>query len=164
MTQNHLALIAAVFVTALTTSAAAAPSTVGNAEVVATVQAVIEAGQSGDMSRLRRQYAPGCIFVDEFAPFLWTGPEAIGNYFASGARMYQQTQHKGDKVTAAPPAFVYVAADSAFVVEPLSGSATVRGRPYASRGAYAFSLARVDGVWRITSQTWTKASETRDPY
>ncbi len=102
--------------------------------------------------------------MDEFAPFFWAGPNAMAGYFASGARMYEQTQHLHDRFTAGPPAFVYVAGDRAFVVEPVKGSASVRGKPYASKGAYALTLARKDGAWKITSQTWTKASESRNPY
>ena len=134
------------------------------AEVAATVDAVLKAGQAGDMQALRDLYAPDCTFIDEFAPFLWSGPHAIDSYFASGFQMYQQTQHMNGKTTLSPPAFVYVAADRALVVEPLSGTATVHGKPYSLQGAYAYTLARIDGRWKITSQTWTKTTENRDPY
>ena len=144
--------------------AAAAPSSAPKAEVMATVDAALDAGQSGDMRKFAEQFAPDCTFIDEFAPFLWTGPNAIGGYLASGGRMYQETQHAAGKMTAGPPAYVYVTGDRAFVVEPVSGTATVRGKPYAQQGSFAFTLARTDGRWRITSQTWTKASESMDPY
>ena len=157
-------LIAALSAMALAGAAAAVPVAGPDPRVVATIQAVIEAGQKGDIASLGRLYAPDCTFVDEFAPFLWTGPGSVSAYFTSGARMYQQTQHKDDRITAGPPAFIYVSDDRAFVVEPLGGTANVGGKPYASRGAYAFSLSRIDGRWMITSQTWTKASESRNPY
>ncbi len=160
---NRLVSIAAATLAALATPAAAQASG-PDPEVMATVHAALGAGLSGDIRRLRDQYAPGCTFIDEFAPFLWAGPNAIDGYFASGARMYQETQHGEGETTVAPPAFIYVSGDRAFVVEPLSGTATVRGRPYAQRGSFAFTLARTDGRWRITSQTWTKASENIDPY
>ena len=149
---------------ALTTPAVAAQSSGPNAEVLATVDAALGAGAAGDIDKLHEQYAPDCAFIDEFAPFLWTGPNAIDHYFASGARMYQETQHGDGKTTFSPPAFVYVSADRAYVVEPLSGTATVRGKPYALQGAFAFTLARIDGRWKITSQTWSKASESLNPY
>ena len=157
-------LIAGFSAMAMAGVAAAAPVAGPDPEVIATIRAVIEAGQKGDIASLGRLYAPDCTFVDEFAPFLWTGPGSVSAYFSSGARMYQQTQHKDDRITAGRPAFVYVSNDRAFVVEPLGGTAKVGGKPYASRGAYAFSLSRIDGRWMITSQTWTKASESRNPY
>ena len=145
-------------------TAAAGQAARPDPEVVATVQAAMEAARKADMAGLARQYASDVTFVDEFAPFFWSGPNAMASYFASGARMYQETQHLHDRFTAGPPAFVYVAGDRAFVVEPVRGSASVGGKPYASKGAYALTLARVDGAWKITSQTWTKASESRNPY
>ena len=165
MTRNHIASIAAAIVATLAASAAAAAQASGpDPQVMATVQASLEAGQTGDIGKLRDQYAPDCTFVDEFAPFLWQGPHAIDGYFASGYRMYQETQHKDGKITVLPPAFVYVSGDRAFVVEPLTGTSMVRGRPYSERGSFAFTLVRLDGRWKITSQTWTKASESMNPY
>ena len=164
MTRTRLVSIAAAILAALATPAVAAQVSGPDPQVMATVDAALGAGLSGDIGKLRDQYAPGCTFIDEFAPFLWTGPNAIDGYLASGARMYQETRHADGKTTIEPPAFVYVSGDRAFVVEPLSGTATVRGRPYAQRGSFAFTLARTDGRWRITSQTWTKASESLDPY
>ena len=149
---------------ALGSRAFAAQTSGPNAEVLATVAAALDAGQSGDMRRLRDQYAPDCTFIDEFAPFFWAGPNAIDGYLASGARMYQQTQHGDGKTTVEPAAFVYASGDRAFVVEPLSGTATVRGQPYAVRGAFTYTLTRIGGRWKITSQTWTKTSESMNPY
>jgi ketosteroid isomerase-like protein len=163
MTANRMLLIALASMT-LTTPAVAAQISDPNAEVQATVDAALAAGVSGDMGRMREQYAPDCAFIDEFAPFFWSGPGALDAYLASGFRMYQETRHAGGKTTLSPPAFVYVSGDRAFVVEPLSGTAIVRGKPYAQRGSFAFALARTDGRWKIISQTWTKASESFSPY
>jgi ketosteroid isomerase-like protein len=135
-----------------------------NADVTATIDAAMNAGMAGDMTRMRAQYSPDCVFVDEFEPFFWSGPGALDAYLMSGGRMYQETQHIPGKTNYSPPPYVYVSGDSAFVVEPVSGGGTVRGKPYALKGAFAFSLRRTDGRWKITSQTWTKASETFDPY
>jgi ketosteroid isomerase-like protein len=164
MTGYRFVLIGFASLTALTGQAVAAQSSGSNAEVLATVDAALGAMTSGDIGSLRDQYAPDCTFIDEFAPFLWSGPNAMNGYLASGFRMYQETQHRDDKTTVSPPAFVYVSGDRAFVVEPLSGTATVRGKAYQSQGAFAFTLARTDGRWKITSQTWTKSSENMNPY
>ena len=164
MAPNRLVSIAATVVAAMTTPALAGQISGSDPSVMATVTAALDAGQSGDIRTLRDQYAPGCVFIDEFAPFLWDGPNAIDGYFASGARMYRETQHQDGKTTIKPPSFIYVSGDRAFVVEPLSGTATVRGAPYVQQGSFAFTLARAEGRWRITSQTWTKANESGNPY
>ena len=160
----RLVLMVAASMAALTTRAGAAQTSGPNPQVMATIDAALAAGQSGDIRRLRDQYVPDCTFIDEFAPFLWTGPNAVDGYFASGARMYQETQHGDGKTTVSPPAFVYVSGDRAFVVEPLSGTATVRGKPYSEQGSFAYTLIRIDGRWKITSQTWTKTQESMNPY
>ncbi len=160
----RLILSAAAAIAVVTAQAQAAQTSGPNAEVTAVVDAAMAAGMAGDMPRLIAQYAPGCAFVDEFAPFFWSGPSAIQDYFAAGGRMYQETQHKDDKPVFSPPSYVYVSGDRAFVVEKVRGTATVRGKPYAQAGAYAFTLARIGGRWKISSQTWTKAHETMNPY
>ncbi len=132
--------------------------------VMATVEAALAAGTAGDVERMRSAYAADCAFIDEFEPFYWRGPGALDAWLASGARMYQQTGRRDGRVTVSPPAFVYVSGDRAFVVEPLAGRATMNGRPYAQAGRFAFTLARIEGRWKITSQTWTKARESWDPY
>jgi ketosteroid isomerase-like protein len=160
----HLFLIATASMAVLTTPAGAAQTSGPNAEVMATVSAALKAAASGDIPRLRDQYAPDVAFTDEFAPFFWSGPGAIDGYFISGGRMYQETQHRDGKTTINPPAYVYVSGDRAFVVEAVSATATVRGKPYRQNGSFAFVLARTAGRWKIISQTWTKTDETMNPY
>jgi ketosteroid isomerase-like protein len=152
------------FAAALAAPASAAQTRGPEAEVTAVVDAALSAPLQGDMARFRDQYAPDCVFVDEFAPFLWTGPNALDRWLTSGGQMYQETEHRDGKAAFGPPLYVYVRGDRAFVVEPVKGEATIRGKPYAQQGAFAFSLARTGGRWKITSQTWTKASETMNPY
>jgi ketosteroid isomerase-like protein len=161
---NRVILVAAASLAVITARAEAAQTAGPNPEVTATVDAAFRAMDSGDIKTLREQYAPDCVFVDEFEPFLWTGPGAIDGYFAAGGRMYQETQHQPGKTTSGPAAFVYVSGDRAFVVEPVSGTGLVHGKPYSQTGAFAFTLARIDGRWKITSQTWTKTRETMNPY
>lgn len=159
----HLVLAAAASL-ALAAPALAAQTSGPDPDVLTTVDAALQAGVAGDMPRMLDQYAPDCTFVDEFAPFLWSGPNAIQAWLASGARMYQETRHGDGKTTFSPPSFVYESGERAFVIEPLGGTATVRGKPYAVQGAFTFTLARIDGRWKITSQTWTKTSESLNPY
>ena len=160
----RLTLIAAASIAVLAARAEAAQAGGPNPEVEATVDAALRAAMVGDIPKLVAAYAPGCVFVDEFAPFFWSGPDAMRDYFTAGGRMYQETQHRDDKPVFSPASYVYVSGDHAFVVEKVSGTATVRGKPYAEEGAFAFSLARIDGRWKITSQTWTKSRENLNPY
>jgi hypothetical protein len=158
-------IVPAIAVAMLLAAPAGAAQTSGpNAEIATVIDTAMKAGMAGDVAGMRAQYAPDCVFADEFEPFFWSGPGALDAYLMSGGRMYQETQHIPGKAVFGPPRYVYVSGDRAFVVEPVTGSDTVRGKPYAEDGAFAFSLVRADGRWRITSQTWTKTRETFNPY
>jgi hypothetical protein len=148
----------------LTNEAIASQRGHSDAEVMATVDAAVSAAQSGNLRKLRDQYATDCVFIDEFAPFHWSGPNAIDNYLASAARMYKQTQHGDVRMTVRPPIYVYVSGDDAYLVEPLSEKAIIRGKAYKSTGFLTFTLARISHVWKITSQIWSKTSENMNPY
>ncbi len=162
---NRRLMAAAAAALAILAHPALAAQTSGpNGQVQAVVDAAMTAGMAGDVGRMREQYAPDCVFVDEFAPFFWTGPGSLDAYLMSGGGMYQETQHVPGKTTFSPPSYVYMSGDKAFVIEPVSGAGTVRGKPYAQQGAFAFSLARTGGRWKITSQTWTKTGESMNPY
>jgi ketosteroid isomerase-like protein len=164
MNRVRLILSAAASAALLTASAQAAQTSGPNAEVIAAVDAAMKASTTGDVPGILAGYAPDCAFADEFEPFFWSGPGAIQAYFTAGGRMYAQTRRKDDKPAFAPPSYVYVSGDRAFVVEKVSGTASVRGQPYSEQGAFAFVLARIDGRWKIISQTWTKTAENLDPY
>lgn len=164
MACKHFAYIIPIVALLVSSQAFSAQSTGPDPDVLATVNTALSAAQAGDVAKLREQYAPDCVFIDEFAPFRWSGEHALDDYFASAMRMYQETQHGAVKMTLKPPAYVYVSGDDAYVVEPLSEKATVKGKAYRSAGLLTFTLVRRDQVWKITSQSWSKTRETMNPY
>jgi len=131
------------------------------AAVLATVDAALDAAQSGDIKTMRTEYLPNCSFVDEFAPYQWSSMDA---YFASAGEMYKQTDMSGTKVSRGSPKFVYVNSTSAYVVIPLKVQATVKGQPYRASGTLVFALQDTAAGWKISMQTWAKATENISPY
>ena len=131
------------------------------AAVLATVDAALNAAQSGDIKTMRTEYLPNCSFVDEFAPYQWSSMDA---YFASAAEMYKQTGMSGTKVSRGAPKFVYVTSTSAYVVIPLKVQAQVKGKPYRASGTLVFALQDTAAGWKISMQTWSKATENISPY
>jgi ketosteroid isomerase-like protein len=164
MIKMRFAPVVVATLVSLTSHASAVQKSGRDPEVEATVQVALNAAQSGDIKTLRNQYASDCVFVDEFAPFRWSGPKALDAYFASAARMYQETHHGNVKMNVGRPTYIYVAGNQAYISEPLTETATLRGKPYNSAGSLTFTLSRIDHVWKITSQTWVKVSETSNPY
>lgn len=131
------------------------------AAVLATVDAALDAAQSGDIKTMRTEYLPNCSFVDEFAPYQWSSMDA---YFASAGEMYKQTGMSGTKVSRGSPKFVYVTSTSAYVVVPLDVQAKVKGQPYRASGTLVFALQDTAAGWKISMQTWAKATENISPY
>lgn len=145
-------------------SALAAQTHGQDAEVLAVVEAALDAAKVGDITRLRLQYTADCTFVDEFSPFMWVGEGALDGYLRSAAQMYKETRHGDVVMTRGAPKFSYVSQDRAYVVEPLTETSSLAGKPYESAGTLTLVLVRAAGVWKINSQTWTKTSETLNPY
>lgn len=131
------------------------------AAVLATVDAALDAAQSGDIKTMRTEYLPNCSFVDEFAPYQWSSMDA---YFASAGEMYKQTGMSGTKVSRGAPKFAYVTSTSAYVVIPLKVQATVKGKPYRASGTLVFALQDTAAGWKISMQTWAKATENISPF
>lgn len=134
------------------------------AAVLATVDAALDAAQSGDIKTMRTEYLPNCSFVDEFAPYQWSGTGSMDAYFASAAEMYKRTGMTGTKVSRGAPKFVDVTSTSAYVVIPLDVQATVKGQPYKASGTLVFALQDTAAGWKISMQTWAKATENISPY
>ncbi len=128
------------------------------------VDTALNAAQAGDVKTLREQYTDDCTFIDEFAPFLWSGPGALNDYFASAAQVFQETRHTAVTMTKGTPKFVYVTPQSAYVIEPMTEKALVDGRPYSSSGSLVFVLTKQASGWKIRSQTWAKSDESANPY
>ncbi len=148
----------------LVSSSAFAAQTTADATVLAPIAAAIAAGQSGNVKLLREQYVPSPTIVDEFAPFRWSGAQALEAYFVSYGRMVKATKMSDSKVTWGSPTYTYVAANSAYVLVPIATTAKVHGKPYTEKGTIAFTLQRTDSGWKIATQTWVKSTESFNPY
>src|ERR1700722_14757190 len=113
--------------------------------VWAVVDAALDAAQSGDVKTLRQAYLPGCFFVDEFAPFAWSGAHSLDAYLASAVRMYKDTAMTGTSAAHGTPGYVYVAGDKAYLTVPLRITAKAAGKPYRESGILTFALEKTVG-------------------
>ena len=143
----------------------AAQSTGPNGAVLAPINAVLNAGQSGNFKMLHDQYIAGCTIIDDFAPFKWSGVGAVDAYFASYGKMAIETKMTGTKISdRQQPKYVYVSGSNAYVLMPITVTAKFDGKPYTETGSIAFTLKKTDAGWKIATQTWVKTSETFNPY
>ncbi len=108
---------------------------------------------------------PSSTIIDDFAPFRWTGVDAIDAYFASYDLMAKETKMTGTKVSdRQQPKYAYVSGPNAYVLMPITVTAKFHGKPYIETGSLAFTLHKTDAGWKIATQTWVKDTETFNPY
>ena len=136
--------------------AAAGPS----ATVMAPIEAVIAATNTGDLSKLNSYFTPDAVVVDEFAPYRWSGPNA-GVRWWTGAEKFAAKGHVAKMRAAAQAVKFYGASgNEAYVVVPLVLTFTMDAKPERETGLATFTLRRSVGTWKISTLTWATATNT----
>jgi ketosteroid isomerase-like protein len=132
--------------------AAAYPPTM--APYMQPVDSAIAAIQKRDPKLLSNLYASDAVIVDDQGPFRWSGPNAAANWLSAltGFGKLQGARFEAF----ANPADVWVSqASSAYVMilGRLTGLGVRRGLH--QNVLMTFTLRKVGGAWKITSQSWT---------
>ena len=164
--QRMIAVIA-IMLTVVFCSPKAALCSTENLQVIAPIEAAIQAGQTGNFDLLRNQYLPSITIVDEVPPFFWSGPEALDDYLKSFGNFYSRVKMTNVQVTTGRPEFVYSTQDRAYVILPFTSVSKVGGLPLSESGLLAFTLQKTNKGWKIRSQSSAKGNQTfstRDPY
>jgi hypothetical protein len=128
------------------------------------ISASIAAINSGNMTGMKAQFTNAPTIVDEFAPFLWSGVAAQDRYASDFANVVTAFKMNNITMKLGTPLFNYVHGDRAYVVVPITVTAMLKGKPYSESGINSYVLTRSGGTWRISAQTWTKRSESSNPY
>lgn len=134
------------------------------AAVMKPINAYISAANTGNFKAFHAQYAPASTFVDEFAPYEWSGTNAQDRYFADFGKTLTTLKMTEAKLVAGTPTYSYVDGSRAYVVLPVSVTAKIAGKPYTESGSMAITLLQSGGVWKISVQCWTKGPENFNPY
>ena len=112
---------------------------------------------TGDVQSAFAAYASGPItIVDEFAPHLWTGPNAAHDWADAYDKHAQATGVSDGKVTYGKPTRVEQVADAAYVVMPTVYLYKEHGKPMKEEGQITAVLNRESGAWKIRGWTWTR--------
>jgi ketosteroid isomerase-like protein len=146
--------IAALLLLAALIPSAALASDEANAAAVA--RQFIDGFNKGDVKTALAACAPSTTIIDEFAPYLWQGPNAC----AAWANDYDaDAKKKGitdGVVKLAKPRHVFVTGDKAYVVIPAGYDYKVNGKKTSQTGAtYTIALQKGADGWRITAWTWS---------
>jgi len=138
----------------------AAPTTIpaGQAQddVSAPLRQFIDGFNTGNLESAYAAYATGTIsIVDEFAPHIWSGPNAAHEWADAYDKHAQATGVTDGKVTYGKPTRVEVEGSVAYVVMPTVYLYTEHGKPLREEGQITSVLNREAGNWKIRAWTWT---------
>jgi ketosteroid isomerase-like protein len=151
--KRQILLLAAIF-----SIAAPAMATSPPAAVMAPIKAMLAATNADNGAGLAAFYTPDAAVVDEFAPYMWTGPTAATQWWAGVDKQIAQMGTHAIHAAAQPIKHFDVTGDSAYVVVPLIISYIVKGKPEHETGLFTLTLRRSGSTWKIATQTWATAT------
>ncbi len=116
----------------------------------------IDGFNSGNVQPAFAAYATGTItIVDEFAPHIWSGPNAAHEWADAYDKHAQATGVTDGKVTYRKPTRIVQDADTAYVILPTVYLYKEHGKPIKEEGQITAVLNRESGAWKIRGWTWT---------
>jgi hypothetical protein len=122
----------------------------------APIRQFIDGFNTGNVQTAFAAYASGPItIVDEFAPHIWTGPNAAHDWADAYDKHAQATGVTDGKVTYSKPTRIVEDADVAYVVMPTLYLYNEHGKPLKEEGQVTAVLNRESGAWKIRGWTWS---------
>jgi hypothetical protein len=126
------------------------------ADVTVPIRQFIDGFNNGDVKAAYAALATGDItIVDEFAPHLWTGPQAAQQWVADYDTHAKATGVSDGIVQWSAPTRSEIEGDLAYVIVPTVYLYKEHGEPMAEEGQLITVLHAEAGGWKIRSWTWT---------
>jgi ketosteroid isomerase-like protein len=125
-------------------------------EVVAPIHQFIDGFNTGDAKKAFAAFAPGSVsIIDEFAPHLWTGPNAPHAWAAAFEKFAKAAEITDGAVKYGEPTRAEVEGKVAYVILPTVYSYKDHGKPTAEDGQMTFVLRSGAQGWKISAWTWS---------
>lgn len=125
-------------------------------DLAAPIRQFIDGFNSGDVQSAFATYASGSItIVDEFAPHIWTGPNAAHEWADAYDKHAQATGVTDGKVTYGKPTRIEADADTAYVIMPTVYLYKEHSKPVKEEGQITAVLNRESGAWKMRGWTWS---------
>ncbi len=127
-----------------------------NSGIMKPVNGFIEAtGAAADIDRAASYWTANQSMVDEFAPYHWTGPNAVRTWWKGLLKDNKANGSSDVVVTSTAAARVQRSGLHAYVVQPANVSFNTKGQHVSVTGALTFALDRTKTGWKIASCAWT---------
>jgi hypothetical protein len=124
--------------------------------VMAPIVELAEGFNTGSPARITAAHAPAPVIVDEFAPYLWSGDQAVASWGAAYGAYAGGKGLTGGSVTLGEPTFAEVTGVAAYVISPSVIVETSKAGSEKHTGTFAFTLVKLADGWRIKSWSYAR--------
>jgi len=126
------------------------------ADVMAAVKQYDAAFNNSDMKAWNALCADQTIIIDDFAPHVWQGASACGDWWNALDAADKKAGDSDLKVTLEKPWRVKVTGDAAYVVEPSVVAFKEKGKALTEHGVWTLALRKQSAGWRIAGWSWAQ--------
>ena len=122
--------------------------------VAAVVKQYTQAFNNNDRKALSSSCTDNAVVIDDFAPHLWQGANACGNWWNDFAATAKKQGIVNGMLTLGDAWHLYVTGDRAYAVYPARFTYKMNGKPVAEQGVWTFALQKLAAGWRIAGWGW----------
>ena len=128
-------------------------------EIMALVDTVYKGFNSKDFDLFKSAYAGDVVIIDGFAPYRWTGPSAVKEWWDNGEEWDKKfavekgdLAYKGILAWGVAGARGYASSSAVFTMTLKDGKSIVRP------GILTLTFAKLDQGWKADGQAWGRLS------
>jgi ketosteroid isomerase-like protein len=155
MAMKSLVLLGSIALFGFATVAGAAGAATPESQIAATVKAVIDNFNKGDIKAVAAMMSPdGQSIVDEIPPFSWSGANAFDAWSKSLADYEKTNEVSDDAITVRGRVRVVVSGDRAYVVQPVVFDFKQKGAAMQESSRMVYTLQQGKSGWLVTGFSW----------
>jgi ketosteroid isomerase-like protein len=136
---------------AFATSAMAGPAE----EAAAAVTTWVDKFNAGDTNAFKAAHAPNAVIIDEFGPYLWSGPNAPQQWLDDYGKDAATHGITGGRLDYAAPTRAQSNGNMAYVVLPTIYRFQQAGKMKSAAGNMTFVMTKAGHDWKIASWTYS---------
>lgn len=131
-----------------------------NSAIMVPVAGAVAAVNADNGAKLNSYFMPKATVVDEFSPFIWSGPNVAAVWLHDLDQANARTGITELHATMLGITHVDITGDHAYVEAPLDISWHYKGKIQRETGLWVFTLYHTGGVWKITTVSWAAQKTT----
>ena len=127
-------------------------------DATADVTTALDKFNGGDANAFFAAHQDGALIVDEFAPYIWSGPQSAQRWLGDYGKDAEKRGISGGRVDYTSPIQANSDGASAYIVVPTTYRFTQKGKNMAGKGSMTFVMSRSGKDWKIASWTYSGAT------